>query len=147
VRIGFSGGDGITPGYFIFGGTSEASPEFAGVVSIADQLAHRRLGRINPTLYRLVARRAPGIVDVTKGHNTATFTQNGQAFTVKGFPAVRGYDLSTGWGTVDAARFVPELARGTDRHVRRECAAAGSPYRLRRHHVGRLRPGSLGTPA
>jgi subtilase family serine protease len=112
VRIGFTGGDGITPGYFIFGGTSEASPEFAGVVAIADQLAHRRLGNINPTLYRLGERHAPGIVDVTIGDNTVTFTQNGQTFTVEGFPAVRGYDLSTGWGTVDAASFVPELARG-----------------------------------
>jgi subtilase family serine protease len=112
VRIGFSGGDGITPGYFIFGGTSEASPEFAGVVAIAAQLAHKRLGLINPTLYRLGAARAPGIVDVTIGDNTVTFTQHGQTFTVQGFPAVRGYDLSTGWGTVDAAKFVPELARG-----------------------------------
>jgi subtilase family serine protease len=112
VRIGFSGGDGITPGYFIFGGTSESSPEFAGIVSIAAQAAHHRLGLINPTLYRLGARGARGIVDVTKGDNTVTFTQNGQTFTVQGFPAVRGYDLSTGWGTVDAAKFVPELARG-----------------------------------
>jgi subtilase family serine protease len=112
ARIGFSGGDGITPGYFIFGGTSEASPEFAGVVAIADQFAHRRLGLINPTLYRLGARRAPGIVDVTAGDNTVTFTQQGQTFTVQGFPAVPGYDLSTGWGTIDAAKFVPELARG-----------------------------------
>jgi subtilase family serine protease len=112
VRIGFTGGDGITPGYYIFGGTSEASPEFAGVVAIADQFAHRRLGLINPTLYRLGASRAPGIVDVTIGNNTVTFTQHGQTFTVQGFPAVRGYDLATGWGTVDAARFVPELAGG-----------------------------------
>jgi subtilase family serine protease len=112
VRIGFSGGDGITPGYFIFGGTSESSPEFAGVVAIADQLAHKRLGLINPSLYRLGARGAPGIVDVTRGDNTVTFTQHGKTFTVKGFAAVKGYDLSSGWGTVDAARFVPELARG-----------------------------------
>ncbi len=112
VRIGFSGGDGITPGYYIFGGTSESSPEFAGVVAIADQLAHRRLGLINPSLYRLGASGAPGIVDVTRGDNTVTFTQEGQTFTVEGFAAVKGYDLSSGWGTVDAARFVPELARG-----------------------------------
>jgi subtilase family serine protease len=52
------------------------------------------------------------IVDVTIGDNTVTFTQHGQTFTVQGFPAVQGYDLSTGWGTVDAAKFVPELARG-----------------------------------
>ncbi len=82
------------------------------MVAIAAQLAHKRLGLINPTLYRLGAARAPGIVDVTIGDNTVTFTQHGQTFTVQGFPAVRGYDLSTGWGTVDAAKFVPELARG-----------------------------------
>lgn len=111
VRIGFTGA-GISPGYFVFGGTSESSPEFAGVVAIANQLAHRRLGNLNETLYRLGSRRAPGIVDVTIGDNTVTFTQNGQSFTVEGFPAVRGYDMSTGWGTIDAAKFVPELARG-----------------------------------
>jgi subtilase family serine protease len=112
VRIGFSGGDGITPGYFIFGGTSESSPEFAGVIAIANQLAHKRLGLINQTLYRLGAGNAPGIVDVTHGDNTVTFTQGGQTFTVQGFDAVKGYDLASGWGTVDAAKLVPELARG-----------------------------------
>jgi subtilase family serine protease len=111
VYIGFTGGDGITPGYYIFGGTSEASPEFAGVVAIADQNAHRRLGLLNPRLYALAAHHAPGIVDVTAGDNTVTFTQGGQTFTVPGFPAVRGYDMSTGVGTVDAARLVTELGR------------------------------------
>ncbi|HEX6676741.1 MAG TPA: S53 family peptidase [Actinomycetes bacterium] len=110
VNIGFTGGDGITPGYYVFGGTSESAPEFAGVVAIADQLAHHRLGLLNPRLYQLGARRSRGIVDVTIGDNTVTFTQGGQTFTVPGFPAVRGYDLSTGWGTIDAAKFVPALA-------------------------------------
>jgi subtilase family serine protease len=110
VYLGFTGGDGVTPGYYIFGGTSESSPLFAGIVAIADQYAHKRLGLINPRLYQLGAHHAPGIVDITIGDNTVTFTQHGQTFTVKGFPARPGYDLSTGWGTVDAARFVPELA-------------------------------------
>src|SRR6266513_1656372 len=30
---------------------------------------------------------------------------------VSGFPAKRGYDLASGWGTIDAAKFVPALAR------------------------------------
>jgi hypothetical protein len=30
--------------------------------------------------------------------------------TVVGFPALPGYDLASGVGTVDAARFIPELA-------------------------------------
>lgn len=28
-----------------------------------------------------------------------------------GYPAGPGYDLSSGWGTIDAAKFVPALAR------------------------------------
>ena len=109
VYFGFTG-SGIVPGYYIVGGTSESSPEFAGVVAIADQYAHRRLGLLNPRLYTLGARHAPGIVDVTIGDTTVTFTQHGQTYTVKGFSAVPGYDLATGWGTVNAAKLVPKLA-------------------------------------
>jgi subtilase family serine protease len=94
------------------GGTSEATPEFAGIVAIADQLAHRRLGLINPALYRLKRAHAPGIVDVTKGSNTVSFLQHGKTVTVKGYRARPGYDLVTGVGTIDAARLVPELASG-----------------------------------
>ena len=36
------------------GVTSAASPEFAGIVAIADQYAGRRLGLINPALYACV---------------------------------------------------------------------------------------------
>jgi hypothetical protein len=60
---------------------------------------------------------APGIVDVTAGNNTITFcsancgTPQEQDVTVPGFAAVEGFDLASGWGTLDAARFVPELAR------------------------------------
>jgi len=111
VNIGFTGGDRITPGYYIFGGTSESSPEFAGIVAIADQHAHRRLRLLNPALYRLAARHAPGIVDITAGNNTVSFTQHGQTFTVPGFQAVTSYDMSSGLGTLDAAKLVRELAR------------------------------------
>jgi len=111
VNIGFTGGDRITPGYYIFGGTSESSPEFAGIVAIADQHAHRRLRLLNPALYRLAARHAPGIVDITAGNNTVSFTQHGQTFTVPGFQAVTSYDMSSGLGTLDAAKLVRELGR------------------------------------
>jgi subtilase family serine protease len=99
-------------------GTSEATPEFAGIVAIADQYARKRFGKkrlglINPALYRLERRRAPGIVDVTAGNNTVGFrTQaGGPVTTVIGYSAMIGYDLVTGVGTINAARFVPELAR------------------------------------
>jgi hypothetical protein len=92
------------------GGTSAACPLLAGIVAIADQYAHTRLGLINPALYRLEQEHAPGIVDVTQGDNTVRFTFDGTPLTVEGYPAKPGYDLVAGVGTVDAARFVPELA-------------------------------------
>jgi subtilase family serine protease len=105
-----------TPGqagaWFPTGGTSGATPMLAGIVAIADQYAKRRLGLINPYLYRLEHRHAPGIVDVTRGDNSVAFpTPAGRTATLKGYPATRGYDLATGVGTVNGARFVPELAR------------------------------------
>lgn len=96
-------------GFYLFGGTSEASPMFAGIVSIADQLAGHGLGLLNPALYQMEAAHAPGIVDVTAGTNTVTFPQGGSVHTVRGFDAVNGYDLASGVGTIDAALFVPEL--------------------------------------
>jgi subtilase family serine protease len=102
---------GEPTGWYVVCGTSEASPLFAGIVALAGQVAHHSLGLINPALYALSADHAPGLVDVTQGNNTTAFTQNGTLFTVPGFSAKRGYDLASGVGTVNAALFVPELAR------------------------------------
>jgi subtilase family serine protease len=104
----FKGGG--PPGFYVVCGTSEATPEFSGIVAIADQYAGHDLGVINSALYEMSAAGAPGIVDVTSGNNTVTFTQKGKVHTVTGFDALPGYDLASGVGTVDAALFVPELA-------------------------------------
>jgi subtilase family serine protease len=103
-------------GFYLIGGTSEASPEFAGVVAIADQWAGHGLGLLNPALYRMEAAGKPGIVDVTSGNNTVSFTQGGSTHTVVGFNAGPGYDLASGVGTINAARFVPELVRASHHH-------------------------------
>jgi subtilase family serine protease len=92
-------------------GTSLAAPMFAGIVALAAQQAGHTLGAINPALYRMAAGHAPGIVDVVHGNNTFTFSSNGQTHVVPGFHAQRGYDLISGLGTIDAAQFVPELAK------------------------------------
>ena len=47
VYLDASAGQGPA-GYYLVGGTSEASPEFAGIVAIADQVAGHGLGLINP---------------------------------------------------------------------------------------------------
>jgi subtilase family serine protease len=99
----------LPPGFYIIGGTSEASPQFAGIVAIADQAAGHDLGLLNPKLYAIGSGGA-GIPDITIGNNTVTFTQNGHTYTVRGYDAVGGYDMASGLGTVDAAKLVAALA-------------------------------------
>jgi subtilase family serine protease len=101
---------GLPAGWSAGVGTSVASPEFAGIVALADQVAGHPLGFINPALYQLYAEHAPGIVPVSSGNNTVSFTQNGTQYTVDGYSATGGYNLATGVGTLNAALFVPELA-------------------------------------
>jgi subtilase family serine protease len=91
-------------------GTSEATPLFAGIVALADQVAGHPIGLINPALYQLSAEHAPGIVEVTSGNNTVSFSQGGHTYTLTGFAARPGYSLAAGVGTVNAYYFVPELA-------------------------------------
>jgi subtilase family serine protease len=99
-------------GWSLACGTSEATPEFAAIVAIADQVAGHSLGVINTRLYKMYAQHAAGIVDVTSGNNTVAFYPKGSksAVTVKGYSAGKGYDLVTGIGTLDALRFAYELA-------------------------------------
>jgi subtilase family serine protease len=104
---------GEPAGWYVVCGTSEATPLFAGIVALADQLAGHSLGLINPALYALSAARAPGLVDVTAGNNSVSFIQNNTLVTVKGFQAGPGYDLASGVGTVDAGLFVPELVQAS----------------------------------
>ena len=66
------------------------------------------MSSINSVLYDLGAfslsgSSSFGVVDVTSGNNSFA--------GVTGFTAGKGYDLASGWGTIDAAKFVPALAR------------------------------------
>jgi len=103
---------GEPAGWYVTCGTSEATPLFAGIVALADQVAGHSLGLINPALYAMSAAHAPGLVDVTAGNNSVSFLQP-TLVTVKGYAAGPGYDLASGVGTVDAALFVPELAQAS----------------------------------
>ena len=102
---------GEQPGWYAVCGTSESAPLFAGVVALAAQQAGRDLGAINPALYKLAATHAKGIISVTKGNNTVSFSQNSKSYTVHGYYARNGYSLTAGLGTINAQYFVPELAK------------------------------------
>jgi subtilase family serine protease len=111
-------------GWGIVGGTSEASPLFSGIVALADQVAGHSLGYLNPALYAMAQSGGrDGIVPISQGNNTFTFclpadvesndscASSSDLVTVPGFDANGSYNDATGWGTVNAASFVPALAR------------------------------------
>ncbi|MEE1782181.1 S53 family peptidase [Streptomyces sp. SP17BM10] len=101
------GGTPCSTGWYDIGGTSLSCPQWAGLVSIADQINGGGLGQINPALYRLgaaPATYAADFNDVTLGNNTADPT-------VPGYPATSGWDPITGLGTPDAAKLLPDLVR------------------------------------
>jgi subtilase family serine protease len=93
-------------GYYSIGGTSEGSPDWAGLVADLDQLAGHPIGLLNPYLYALGAA-GVGFHDITVGNNS----DNG----VTGYTATPGWDLATGWGTPDLGQLfwdIAFLARG-----------------------------------
>jgi subtilase family serine protease len=90
-------------GWWPISGTSEATPLFAGIVALAIQQAGHPLGDLNPALYAMRGSAEKGVRDVVGG-------DNGFA-GVPGWKVTTGYDLGTGWGTVDAATFVPALVK------------------------------------
>jgi subtilase family serine protease len=96
-------------------GTSESAPMVAGVLALATQLnGGRNLGPINPVLYDVLGplgARA-GISDVDSANDSVTDPKTGQVL-VKGFTAGPGFDVASGWGTIDASKFVPALVAGT----------------------------------
>jgi len=89
-------------------GTSQASPTFAGILALATQLRHARLGFINPALAAIGPQgAADGIIDVPAGYTDT-------AYGVTGFATGPGYDIASGWGTIYAPNFVPALVNQID---------------------------------
>jgi subtilase family serine protease len=94
--------------FFIFGGTSAGSPQWAALTADADQIAGGRLGNINEQLYHFSQAQktyAADFHDVTTGNNDVA--EIGGA----GFNAGTGWDPVTGLGTPNAANLLPGLAK------------------------------------
>ena len=86
-----------------YGGTSFAAPMFAGYLALTNQqaVAHgdKPPGFINPTIYPLGLGSGyhTDFHDITVGTN--------------GFPATKGYDLATGWGSPNTDGLINALAK------------------------------------
>ena len=97
--IGASG-----PVFFIVGGTSAGSPQWAAIAALADQAAGHSLGYLNPAIYAIGEgpHYASDFHDITSGNNIATGTP-------AGFSAVPGWDDASGWGTPNVSNLIPDL--------------------------------------
>ncbi len=103
--INCSGGQPCSTGWYVVGGTSSGSPQWAGLVAIADQINGGPLGWINPALYQIAAdpaHYAADFYDVTTGYNQTDPS-------IPGYDATRGWDPVTGLGTPNAASLLPDL--------------------------------------
>jgi subtilase family serine protease len=96
-------------GWFVVGGTSAGSPQWAAIFAIANQLRAIKgegpLGFVNPKLYGLAESSvySSDFHDITVGSNQL-------AGTTIGFNAQPGYDLASGWGTPNVGNLVSDLS-------------------------------------
>jgi subtilase family serine protease len=118
--------DGVYFDTFRIGGTSLASPLFAGMMALADQVAHHPHGFANPALYRRSNRGA--FRDIRPGPKQAVVRNNfvngendadGISTSVRTFDAATGqvihtavgYDTITGLGVPNGLSFLAALKR------------------------------------
>jgi subtilase family serine protease len=85
--------------FSLSGGTSAGSPQWAGIVALADQYQGKSLGFLNPTLYKIGkgASYAAAFHDILVGNNSFFFLDF--SLTITGYNAHRGWDAASGWGS------------------------------------------------
>ena len=112
-------------GWHIYGGTSAASPQIAGLVALANEqradAAKAPIGDLAPVLYSLPASTFRDVTAVTEGtaasgvlvdNNLWQYNADGSVSPdpVAGHPVLTGWDMTTGFGSPDGAAFVSALA-------------------------------------
>jgi len=104
-----------------FGGTSTSAPATAGIFALLDQAQGKSIGAPNQQLYALAnGSKASSIFhDVTAGNISVPCTPassyckaaaSGNFLT--GYGTTTGFDLSTGWGSIDIAQLLANWSGG-----------------------------------
>ena len=97
---------GEAGGWFVIGGTSAASPQWAGVAALADEIAGHDLGFLNPALYAIGANPSQYAADFYDPTNNSNQEPGS---SIPGWPASTGWDAVTGLGTPNVANLIPDL--------------------------------------
>jgi subtilase family serine protease len=90
-------------GYYFIGGTSEGSPQWAGIVADLNQYAHAPLGFLNSILYVL-----GGLGQFPEFGHDITIGNNSYG-GVSGYSATVGWDLASGWALPSPGRAIARL--------------------------------------
>jgi hypothetical protein len=124
VCLAFDGGDCSQGEFESFCGTSAAAPSMAGIMALVDQANSGAQGNFNPTLYALApaASTSKTFHDVnvaTSGVATCTATPStcnnsvpgadDASVGLAGGEVQTGFDLVTGWGSLDVAALLDDL--------------------------------------
>lgn len=98
-------------------GTSAGTPQWAGLVALADSAAGRDLGQINPALYRLASstRYAADLRDIVAGSSVGPIAGGAKLGGIA-FRATPGWDAVTGLGSPRAGALIPDLVREMNAH-------------------------------
>jgi len=98
----------------VAGGTSFGAPAFSGILAILTQkLGSTGLGNVNPEIYNLASSDySSAFHDTTSGSNKVPCETGSTDCSTSpiGYSAGTGYDLASGWGSIDAANFVDDFA-------------------------------------
>jgi subtilase family serine protease len=120
-------GDCANSHFEYFYGTSTAAPAMAGVAALLNQRTGARQGNLNPTLYRLAATPANGVFhDTTVASsgvsgctasipsmcNNSTPSPTALTGGLAGYLLTAGYDLATGWGSIDGNNLLNAVSPG-----------------------------------
>jgi subtilase family serine protease len=100
----------------VAGGTSFGAPTFSGFLAILNQkLSVSGLGNVNPEIYSLASTDyASAFHDITSGNNDTPCEIGSTDCTTSpiGYSATTGYDLASGWGSIDASNFAGVFTNG-----------------------------------
>jgi subtilase family serine protease len=112
-------------GWHVYGGTSAASPQLAGVTALVNAARQDTgkgpIGYLNPLLYSLPSSDFWDVVPTTEGTAASGQLVNNQLWTsnadgsvspgpIPGWPTLAGWDMTTGFGSPIVGPFVADLA-------------------------------------
>jgi subtilase family serine protease len=107
-QTGCGGANPCVTGWYVVGGTSSGSPQWAGIAAMADQVAGRDLGYINPSLYKMANDPLIYARDFYDEHWRVN-----QTTSIPGYPSTTGWDAVTGLGSPNVANLIPDLIAAT----------------------------------